>query len=51
MPNNKLAKPKTIEEIKQAISSSATGFDAWYILRQADKEIKDLKEPKEFTLD
>lgn len=51
MPNNKIVKPKTIEEIKRAISSSATGFDAWYILQKADKEIKDLKEPKEFTLD
>lgn len=44
-----IAKTKTLDEIRDSIKGSGTGFDAWYILRQADKEMKDFKEPKEIV--
>jgi len=49
MQKNKIVKTKSIEEIKQSIKDSGTGFDSGYILRQAGKEIGD--EAKEFTSD
>lgn len=51
MPNNKITKTKSIEEIRKSIGESCTGFDSKYILRLADEEIKDLKDKKEFSLD
>ena len=49
MQKNKIVKVRTREEIKQSIMNSSNGFDAWYILQQADKEIKNFKGPKEIT--
>lgn len=51
MPDNKITKTKSIEEIRKSLGESCTGFDSKYILRLADEEIKDLKEQKEFSLD
>lgn len=44
-----IIKAKTRDEIRDSIKGSSTGFDAWYILQQADKEMKDFKEPKEIV--
>jgi len=46
-----IVKTKSLDEIKDSIKNSDTGFDARYILRQANKEIEELKEPKMFTSD
>lgn len=51
MQKNKIVKTKTIEEIKEAISGSSTGFDSRYVFRQADEEIKNFKEPKVISSD
>lgn len=51
MQKNKIVKTRTSEEIKQVIRNSSVGFDAWYILQQADKEMKDFKKPKEIASD
>jgi len=47
----KIDKAKSLDEIKDFIKGSDTGFDAQYILRKADKEMENLIEPKEFTSD
>ena len=44
-----VVKTKTLDEIRDSIKDSAAGYDAWYILRQADKEMKDFKGPKEIA--
>lgn len=44
MPKNLPAKTKTIEEIRQDLKDSSTGLDAWYILREADKERAGMKD-------
>jgi len=49
MPNNKVAKIKSIEEIRKSVSNSIIGFDSNYILKLADEETKGLKGPKEFA--
>lgn len=46
-----IVKAKSLDEIKDSIKSSDTGFDARYILRRAEKEMEDLKQPKKFTSD
>jgi len=51
MPKNKLAKPRTIEEIRKSIRDSGTKFDSKHILKLADKELSGLKGPKEFGPD
>jgi len=45
----KIIRAKTLEEIRDSIKNSATGFDAWYILEQADREMKGFKEPTEIV--
>lgn len=50
MPDDKIIKTKTIEEIKKSFESSTTGYDSAYILRKADKERVD-GEIKEYTPD
>lgn len=47
--SKEIVKIKTLDEIRDSIKDSGTGFDSGYILRQADKEIG--KEAKEFTSD
>lgn len=47
MSNNKITKPKTIEEISKSIQCAGTGFNSEHILKLADKELEGLKEPKE----
>lgn len=42
MPDNKIAKPKTTEEVKEIILQSGTGFDAKYILGNVEKELNTL---------
>jgi len=49
MQKNSIAKNKTRAEIRKYISSSNTGFDAWYILQKAEKEMKKFKGPTEIT--
>ena len=49
MQKNKIIKAKTSEEIKQGVKNSSTGYDAWYILQQADKEMGEFKKPKEIS--
>ena len=51
MPDNKITKPRTIEDISKSIQSAGTGFNAEHILKLADKELKGLKEPKEMGPD
>jgi hypothetical protein len=51
MSDNKLVKVKSVEEIRRSVSKSGTGFDAWYIFQQADKEMKGFKGPKEIDSD
>lgn len=46
-----IVKTKSLDEIKDIIKGFYTGFDAQYILRQAEKEIKDLEKQKKFTSD
>jgi hypothetical protein len=36
MPNKKITKIKTIEEIKKSLADSVTGYDSGYILRKAE---------------
>lgn len=43
MPKNLPVKTKTTEEIRQGLKDSSTGLDAWYILREADKEMGEMK--------
>lgn len=49
MPNNKLVKSRSIEEIRKSLSESSTGFDAGYVLKEADTEMNGFKGPKEIT--
>ena len=51
MPDNKIIKTKSIEEIRKSLGESYTGFDSKYILRLADEEVGDLKDKREFFLD
>lgn len=51
MPDNKIAKPKTVEEIKDIVSELGTGFDARYILGKVEEERKTLEAPKDVTSD
>ena len=48
MSKKTLMKLKTVEEIKNSIKKSGTGFNSEYILSLADKELARLKKPKEF---
>lgn len=47
MPENKITKPKSIEEIKKTLADSSTNLDSSYIYKQADKEMGDFKSPQE----
>lgn len=51
MPNKKLVKTKTSKEIMEDMGKSTTGFDAWYVLQEADKETKNFKGSKEIEAD
>lgn len=47
MPNNKIAKPKTIDEVKDIIKKSGLGYEADYVLSQVQSELDTLREKKE----
>jgi len=47
MPDNKITKPKSTEEVKDIILQSGTGFDTKYILGNVEEELKDIKTKKE----
>ncbi|MFH1792149.1 MAG: hypothetical protein ABH819_00710 [Patescibacteria group bacterium] len=47
MSDNKIIKTKTIEELKNIILKSGCGFDANYVLSQAENEIGAIKDKKE----
>ena len=49
MQKNKIVKTRTTKEIKQDVLKSSSGFDAWYILQKADKEMENFKGPKEIA--
>lgn len=47
MPDNKITKPRTIEDIRKSIQSAGTGFNSENILKLADKELEGFNGPKE----
>ena len=49
MPNNKITKIKSIEGIRKSVGNSVIDFDSSYIPKRADKKIKVIKNPKEFS--
>ena len=51
MPKNKIAKRRTIKDIRKLIKYSRTGFNSEHILKLADKELGYLKNQKEFGPD
>lgn len=51
MSSKKLAKPKSVEEIRKSLVSATIGFDSDHILELADKELSGLKKPKELKPD
>ena len=51
MSDNKITKPKTLEEIKAIVSGLGTGFDAKYVLGKVEEESKSLDFPKDATSD
>jgi len=51
MPDNKITKSKTLEEIKAIVSELGTGFDARYVLGKVEEERKSLDVPKDVTSD
>jgi len=51
MPKNNIVKHRTEKEIRESIINSCSGFDANYILKLGDEEIRNLKGPKKFSGD
>jgi len=51
MPDNKITKPKTVDEVKDLILRSGTGFDAKWILGNVEEELNALKNKKEVAPD
>ena len=47
MSNNKITKPRTIDEIKDIISNMGSAYDSRYVLENFEKELKDFKTKRE----
>jgi len=46
MPDNKITKTKTTDEVRDIIKKSGLGFEANYILSQVESELENLKQKK-----